>query len=37
MSIDKALEEEVLESVNNLLDPPSSVDELLCILIQIES
>ncbi|XP_039688124.1 triadin isoform X2 [Medicago truncatula] len=36
-SIDKELEEELLGAGNKLLDPPSSVDNLLDILIQIES
>ncbi|KAK2452858.1 nucleolar protein dao-5 [Trifolium repens] len=36
-SVDKELEEELLEAGNKLLDPPSNVKDLLDILIQIEN
>ncbi|WJX16216.1 hypothetical protein P8452_06279 [Trifolium repens] len=36
-SVDKELEEELLEAGNKLLDPPSNVKDLLEILIQIEN
>ncbi|CAK8569959.1 unnamed protein product [Lathyrus sativus] len=35
-SVDKELEEELLEAGEKLLDPPSSVDDLITVLIQIE-